>query len=114
MARDGALPASFLLLIFNNGTRPNTLAVAVYDGMNLIYEALNRTDGSTDGDALIGVMKGRAWESPRGPILIDPETRDIVQDIYVRRLQRVNGELYNVEFDKFEAVKDPIKAAQRT
>jgi branched-chain amino acid transport system substrate-binding protein len=99
---------------FNNGTRPNTLAVAVYDGMTLIYEALNRTGGSTDGDALIGIMKGRTWESPRGRILIDPETRDIVQDIYVRRLQRVNGELYNVEFDKFEAVKDPIKSAQRT
>lgn len=99
---------------FNTGTRPNHMAVAAYDGMHLIYESLKKTGGSTDGDALIGVMKGRAWESPRGPILIDPETRDIVQDIYVRRLQRVNGKLYNVEFDKFEAVKDPIKAAQMT
>ena len=58
-------------------------------------------------------MKGMAWESPRGPISIDPETRDIVQDIYLRRLERVKGELYNIEFDKFEAVKDPIKAAQK-
>jgi branched-chain amino acid transport system substrate-binding protein len=99
---------------FNNGTRPNHLAVAAYDGMYLIYEALKKTGGSTDGDALIAAMKGSAWQSPRGPILIDPETRDIVQDIYVRRLQRVNGELYNIEFDKFKAVKDPIKAAQRT
>jgi branched-chain amino acid transport system substrate-binding protein len=98
---------------FNNGTRPNMLAVAVYDGMHLIYEALKKTGGSTDGDTLIAAMKGMAWQSPRGPILIDPETRDIVQDIYVRRLQRVNGELYNVEFDKFDAVKDPIKAVQK-
>ena len=58
-------------------------------------------------------MKGMAWESPRGPISIDAETRDIIQDIYVRRLVRVNGQLYNVEFDKFDAVKDPIKAVQR-
>ena len=58
-------------------------------------------------------MKGMAWESPRGPISIDPETRDIVQDIYLRRLERVKRELYNIEFDKFEAVKDPIKAAQK-
>jgi branched-chain amino acid transport system substrate-binding protein len=90
------------------------LAVAVYDGMHLIYEALKKMRGSADGDALVAAMKGMAWQSPRGPILIDPETRDIVQDIYVRRLQRVNGGLYNVEFDKFEAVKDPIKAARRT
>jgi branched-chain amino acid transport system substrate-binding protein len=97
----------------NNRTRPNMMAVGAYDGMHLIYEALKKTGGSTDGDALIAAMKGMAWQSPRGPILIDPETRDIVQDIYVRRLQRVNGELYNVEFDKFDAVKDPIKAAQK-
>jgi branched-chain amino acid transport system substrate-binding protein len=98
---------------FNKGTRPNHMAVSAYDGMHLIYEALKKTGGSTDGDALIAAMKGMAWQSPRGQILIDPETRDIVQDIYVRRLQRVNGELYNVEFDKFDAVKDPIKAVQK-
>jgi branched-chain amino acid transport system substrate-binding protein len=69
--------------------------------------------GSADGDAVIAAMKGMAWESPRGPISIDPETRDIIQNIYVRRVERVNGELYNIEFDKFEAVKDPIKTAQK-
>jgi branched-chain amino acid transport system substrate-binding protein len=66
---------------FNAGTRPNHMAVAAYDGMRLIYEALNKTGGSADGDALIAAMKGSAWQSPRGPILIDPETRDIVQDM---------------------------------
>jgi branched-chain amino acid transport system substrate-binding protein len=96
-----------------NGGRPNAIAVAAYDGMHLIYEALKKTGGNTNGDAVIAAMKGMAWESPRGPVAIDPETRDIVQDIYVRRLERVKGELQNIEFDKFDAVKDPIKAAQR-
>jgi branched-chain amino acid transport system substrate-binding protein len=96
----------------NNGMRPNAIAVGVYDGMHLVYEALKKTGGVTDGDAVIAAMKGMAWESPRGAISIDPETRDIVQDIYVRRVERANGELYNIEFDKFETVKDPVKAAQ--
>jgi branched-chain amino acid transport system substrate-binding protein len=56
-------------------------------------------------------MKGAAWESPRGPMSIDPETRDVVQNEYIRKVERRDGELYNVEFETFEAVKDPIKAA---
>jgi branched-chain amino acid transport system substrate-binding protein len=75
----------------------------------LIYAALKKTGGKTDGDALIEAMKGMKWESPRGPISIDPETRDIVQDIYIRKVEKVNGELYNVEFETFPAVKDPGK-----
>ena len=77
--------------------------------MHLIYEALKKTDGKTDGDALITAMKGMKWESPRGPISIDPETRDIIQNIYIRKVEKVEGELYNVEFATFEAVKDPGK-----
>ncbi len=93
----------------NNGMRPNFMSVGGYDGMHLIYAALKKTNGATDGDALIGAMKGMAWESPRGPIQIDPETRDIIQNIYVRRVEKVGGELYNVEFETFEKVKDPGK-----
>ena len=89
------------------------MAVGGYDGMHLIYEALKKTQGATDGDALIGAMKGMKWESPRGPISIDPETRDIVQNIYIRKTERVGGELYNVEFATFEAVKDPVKATKK-
>ena len=89
--------------------RPGFLAVSGYDGIHLIYEALKKTGGKTDGDALIGAMKGMKWESPRGPISIDPETRDIVQNIYIRKVEKVDGELYNVEFQTFEAVKDPGK-----
>jgi branched-chain amino acid transport system substrate-binding protein len=89
--------------------RPGFMAVGGYDGIHLIYEALKKTGGKTDGDALIAAMKGMAWESPRGPISIDPETRDIVQNIYIREVKRVDGELYNVEFATFEAVKDSGK-----
>ena len=78
--------------------RPNFMSVGGYDGMQLIYEALKKTNGDADGDALIAAMKGMAWESPRGPISIDPETRDIVQNIYIRKVEKKNGQLYNVEF----------------
>jgi branched-chain amino acid transport system substrate-binding protein len=81
--------------------------------MHLIYEALKKTNGSTDGDKLIAAMKGMAWESPRGPISIDPDTRDIVQNIYVRKVGKVDGELYNVEFETIPNVKDPVKAAKK-
>jgi branched-chain amino acid transport system substrate-binding protein len=97
----------------NNNMRPNFMAVGGYDGMHLIYEALKKTNGSTDGDALIGAMKGMKWESPRGPISIDPETRDIVQNIYIRKVEKVGGELYNMEFATVEAVKDPVKAQKK-
>ncbi len=92
-----------------NNMRPNMMSVGGYDGMHLIYEALKKTGGKTDGEAVIAAMKGMAWESPRGPIAIDPETRDIIQNIYMRKVKKVEGELYNVEFATFEAVKDPGK-----
>ena len=78
----------------------------------LIYGALEKTKGATDGDALIAAMKGASWISPRGPVSIDPQTRDIVQNIYVRKVEKVDGELFNVEFSTIEAVKDPYKAAK--
>jgi len=97
----------------NKGMRPNFMAVGGYDGMHLIYEALKKTNGNTDGDALVAAMKSMAWTSPRGPISIDPATRDIVQNIYVRKVEKVNGELYNVEFATIPNVKDPVKAAKQ-
>jgi branched-chain amino acid transport system substrate-binding protein len=93
-----------------NGRNPNIYTVGGYDGMHLIYEALKKTGGKTDGDSLIAATKGMKWESPRGPIAIDPETRDIVQTVYIRRVEKVGGQLRNVEFDKVENVKDPAKA----
>jgi branched-chain amino acid transport system substrate-binding protein len=95
-----------------NGFRPNFMSVGGYDGMTLIFKALEKTGGKADGDSLIKAMKGMSWESPRGPVMIDPETRDIVQNIYIRKVEEKNGQLYNVEFATFEAVKDPVKAAR--
>lgn len=89
--------------------RPNFHAVAAYDAMDVIYQALRKTKGDTNGDALIAAMKGLKVDSPRGPFTIDPATRDIVQDVYIRKVEKVGGELYNVEFDKVTAVKDPGK-----
>jgi len=96
-----------------NNFRPNFISLGGYDGMHVIYEALKKTGGKTDGDALLAAMKGMRWESPRGMISIDPDTRDIVQNIYMRKVEKVNGELYNVEFQTFEAVKDPMKSAKK-
>ena len=92
---------------------PDFFAVGGYDGMHLIYEALKKTKGNTDGDALIAAIKGMKWESPRGVIWIDPETRDVVQTVYIRRVQKVGNDIVNVEFDKVENVKDPVKAAMK-
>ena len=95
------------------GRNPDIFSIGGYDGMHLIYEALKKTGGKTDGEALIAAAKGMKWESPRGPISIDPETRDIVQTVYIRRVEKVGGKLVNVEFDKIENVKDPVKAAMK-
>jgi len=97
----------------NANVRPNFISVSAYDGMHLIYEALRKTEGKTDGPALVEAMKGMAWESPRGPMLIDPNTRDVVQDIYVRRIEKVDGALYSVEFETFKAINDPTKLANK-
>jgi len=95
----------------NNNMRPNFMAVGGYDGMALIAKALAKAGPGADGTALVNAMKGQAWESPRGPIEIDPQTRDIIQNVYVRRCERVNGELYNVEFVTIPHVRDPAKGA---
>jgi branched-chain amino acid transport system substrate-binding protein len=90
---------------------PDFFAVGGYDGMHLIYEALKKSGGKTDGDALIAAAKGMKWESPRGQMAIDPETRDVVQTIYIRRVEKKGNNLVNTEFDKVDNVKDPVKAA---
>lgn len=91
----------------NNNRRPNIVALAAYDGMNLLYRALAANPNAADGAALVESMKGQSWESPRGPVSIDPSTRDIVQNIFMRRVERLKGELYNEEFETYPTVKDP-------
>jgi branched-chain amino acid transport system substrate-binding protein len=92
---------------------PDFFATGGYDGMHLIYEAVKKTGGKTDPDLLLAAAKGMAWESPRGPISIDSETRDVVQTIYIRRVEKVGGQLRNVEFEKIPNVKDPVKARMK-
>ena len=91
------------------GHRANFISVGGYDGMHAIYAALQKTGGKTDADAVVAAMKGLSWESPRGPISIDPRTRDIVQNIYVRKVEKKDGAPWAVEFETFPNVKDPLK-----
>jgi branched-chain amino acid transport system substrate-binding protein len=96
----------------SNNVRPNFFGVAAYDGMHVIYEAIRATKGQGEGMALVNAMKGQIFESPRGPIYIDAQTRDIVQNVYIRRVERINGQLYNTEFDVLKDVKDPGKSGK--
>ena len=93
----------------NKNMRPNFMAIGGYDGMRVIYEALKKTNGKGGGDALLAGLKGQIFESPRGPVFIDAQTRDIVQNIYLRKVEKKDGQLFNVEFDVIKDVKDPGK-----
>jgi len=95
------------------GRNPDIFSIGGWDGIHAIYEALKKTGGKTDGEALVAAAKGMAWESPRGPISIDPDTRDIIQTVYIRRVEKVGDKIQNVEFDKIENVKDPVKAQMK-
>ena len=105
---DNALNKAFVKE-FNamHGRNPDFFSIGAYDGMHAIYETLKKTKGQTDGEAMIAAAKGLKWESPRGPMMIDPETRDVVQDVYIRRVQKAGNDYVNVPFDKIPAVKDP-------
>ncbi len=89
--------------------RPNYMSVSGFDGMQLIAKTLEKTGCDASGDKFVAAAKGMSWTSPRGPISIDPETRDIVQTIYIRKVEKVSGKLQNVEFDQVANLKDPGK-----
>ena len=95
-----------------NNIRPNFMSVGGYDGMALIYKALAATKGDTNGEKLVAAMKGMSWESPRGPLSIDAQFREPVQNMYIRKVEKVGNELHNVEFETLTAVKDPTKVAK--
>jgi branched-chain amino acid transport system substrate-binding protein len=90
-----------------NGFRPNFHSLGGYDGMHLIYEAVKKAGPNAHGDKLVEAMKGMKWTSPRGPMMIDPATRDPIQNVYVRKVEMVGGKPWSIEFEKFENVKDP-------
>ncbi|HSB19382.1 MAG TPA: ABC transporter substrate-binding protein [Anaeromyxobacteraceae bacterium] len=89
--------------------RANFMAVGGFDGMAAIYDVARKLGGKIDGDKAMAVLKGWKHMSPRGPISIDPETRDVVQTVYIRKVEKRDGHWYNVEFEKFPEVKDPGK-----
>jgi branched-chain amino acid transport system substrate-binding protein len=97
----------------NNGRNPDLFSVGGYDGMHLIYEALKKTNGDASGDALVGAAKGMAWQSPRGPMSIDPETRDVVQTVYIREVKKVGDKYQNVIIEEIKDVKDPLHGAAK-
>ena len=112
-AHDSALNKTYVAaMLKTNGFRPDFVSLGAYDGLHLIYEAPKKTGGNSDGDALIAAMKGMAFESPRGPISIDPDTRDIVSDIYIRKVVKKDGQLWSEEFETYPSVKDPMKVAK--
>lgn len=91
----------------NGGMRPNFHSVGAYDGMHILYEALKKTNGDTDGDKLLEAMKHLSWTSVRGPVSVDPQTREMVQNVYIRKTEMKGDGAYNIEFDKVEKFKDP-------
>jgi branched-chain amino acid transport system substrate-binding protein len=99
--------------LFGNKAIPNFRAVQGYDGMGLIHKAVEKTGGKLDADALMAAFKGMTIQSPRGHLTIDPDTRDVVQDMYIRRGAKKDGEWQNVEFETVKDVKDPAKAAKK-
>jgi branched-chain amino acid transport system substrate-binding protein len=111
-AHDSAANRKFVdaFMKANGNLRPNFMAVGGYDGMRVIYEAVKKTRGAGGGDALLAAMKGQVFESPRGPMFIDAQTRDVVHNVYIRKVEKKDGQLWNVEFDVIKDVKDPGKA----
>ena len=115
MERDDPLNNAFVKAYreANKNRAPDLFSIGGYDGMHLIDAALKKTDGDTDGDKLIAAAKGMAWDSPRGPVSIDPETRDIVQTVWIREVKEVDGKLQNVVIDSIPDVKDPLHGAAK-
>ena len=111
VAHDSVQNKAFLkaFAALDNTHRPNFMAVGGWDGMAAIYEVVRRLNGKIDGDKAMEVLKGLKLDSPRGPVTIDADTRDAIQTIYIRRVQKVNGKLYNIEFEQVPNFKDPGK-----
>jgi branched-chain amino acid transport system substrate-binding protein len=90
------------------GRNPDIFSIGGWDGMHLIYAAIEKAAGNTSGKALIDAAKGMHWDSPRGPVSIDPATRDIVENVYIRKVEKVDGKPRNVVLDVFHDVKNPV------
>lgn len=89
------------------GGLPSFVHVQAYDGMEILFRMLRATGGKRDADKMMEAAKGYSWKSPRGPVEVDPATRELIQNIYIRRVEKVDGKLENIAFKTYEAVKDP-------
>jgi branched-chain amino acid transport system substrate-binding protein len=110
----GQRPANAAFLAAWNaeyGTKaiPDFLSAGGWDGAAALFDVIKQTNGKFDADKAMAILKGWKHESPRGPIMIDPDTRDIIQNVYMRRTEMKDGKLANVEFDTIPNVKDPWK-----
>ena len=113
-AHDSALNKTYVAdFLKTNGERPDFASLGAYDGLHMVYEALKKTGGDADGDKLVAAMKGMAWESARGPISLDADTRDLISNIYIRKVEKIDGQLWAKEFETFPNVKDPMKVAAK-
>ncbi|MFL6795872.1 MAG: ABC transporter substrate-binding protein [Xanthobacteraceae bacterium] len=92
---------------------PSIITTVAYDGMRIISEMLKATDGKPQGDAAIAAIKGFSWQSPRGPVTIDPETREPIQNVYIRQVVKENGRLYNKTIHTYEAQREPWHELQK-
>jgi branched-chain amino acid transport system substrate-binding protein len=95
--------------LFGAKAVPDIATVATYDGMQLIYRAVEQLGPRPKPDAVMESWKGAKLDSPRGPIQIDPKTRDVVQNVYLRRVTKKGDKLINVSFKTIPTVKDPWK-----
>jgi len=92
---------------YGAGSIPNVGSISAWDSMTMIFQMIKATDGKQDGDKAMAAIKGYAWESPRGPVTVDPVTRELVQNIYIRKVEKVDGAYANKPFKTYPAVKDP-------
>jgi branched-chain amino acid transport system substrate-binding protein len=99
-----------LVKMFGEKATPDIASVAAWDGMNLIHQSVAALGAKADGIKYVDFFKGKSLRSPRGPIMIDPEEREIIQNMYIRRVEKRNGKLVNVDIDTIPMVKDPWKA----
>ena len=86
---------------------PSIASVAAWDGMRLIAEMVRATNGAADGDKALAAAKGFKWDSPRGALSIDAKTREIVNNVYIRKVEKIDGQLGNKPFKTYPAVKEP-------
>ncbi len=98
-----------LVKMFGDKATPDIASVGAWDGTAFIYQAVAALGANAEGIKYVDFLKGKKLNSPRGPIYIDPVERDIVQNIYIREVQKRDGKLVNIDIGQVDMVKDPWK-----